>query len=217
LVLLGAPGSGKGTQAALLKAKYACAHISTGDILRQNLKDGTELGLQAKGYMDKGELVPDGLVIKMARERLREDDAVRSGFLMDGFPRTLPQAEAFEEILEELGRPLDAVLLLSIDEEALIRRLSNRRTCRACGRIENLLSMTEKPMPEGGAAVCPACGGELHQRDDDTESVIRNRLKVYHDQTAPLVSWYEAKKKLRVVDASGSPEEILRKIQAVLG
>jgi adenylate kinase len=194
----------------LLKAKYACAHISTGDILRRNLKDGTELGLRAEVYMNKGELVPDGLVIEMARERLHEDDAAK-GFLMDGFPRTLPQAEAFDKILEELGRPLDAVLLLSIDEEALVRRLSNRRTCRACGKIGNLLSM-----PAGEAAVCPECGGELYQRDDDAESVIRNRLKVYHDQTAPLVSWYEKKGKLRTVEASGSPEEIFEKIQAVL-
>jgi adenylate kinase len=207
---LGAPGSGKGTQAALLKTEYACAHISTGDILRQNLKDGTELGLQAGAYMSKGELVPDGLVIEMAKERLRRDDAAK-GFLMDGFPRTLPQAEAFEKILVELGRPLDAVLLLSIDEEILVRRLSNRRTCRACGRIGNLLSMPN------GTAACPECGGELHQRDDDAESVIRNRLKVYRDQTAPLVSWYEEKGKLRAVDASGSPEETLRKIWAVLG
>ena len=212
LVLLGAPGSGKGTQAALLKTKYACAHISTGDILRQNLKDGTELGLQAGVYMSKGELVPDGLVIEMAKERLRADDAVKDGFLMDGFTRTLPQAVAFEKILQELDRPLDAVLLLAIDEEALVRRLSNRRTCRTCGRIENLLSM-----PENRAAVFSECGGELYQRDDDAESVIRNRLKVYHDQTAPLVSWYEGKGLLRTVDASGSPEEILLKIQAVLG
>jgi adenylate kinase len=182
------------------------------------LKDGTELGRQAEVYMNKGELVPDDLVIEMARERLLEDDAAK-GFLMDGFPRTLPQAAAFEKILEELGRPLDAVLLLSIDEEALVRRLSNRRTCRACGRIENLLFMPDA-MPDAtpdGTAACPACGGELYQRDDDTESVIRNRLKVYHDQTAPLVSWYGEKGKLRTVDASGSPEEILLKIQAVLG
>jgi adenylate kinase len=157
--------------------------------------------------MSKGELVPDELVIEMAKARLREDDAAK-GFLMDGFPRTLPQAEVFEKILEELGRPLDAVLLFSIDEEALVRRLSNRRTCRACGKIWNLLSMT--------GANCPDCGEELYQRDDDAESVIRNRLKVYNDQTAPLVSWYEKKGLLRTVEAAGSPEEILQKIQAVL-
>jgi adenylate kinase len=209
----------------LLKAKYACAHISTGDILRRNLKDGTELGLKAGAYMSKGELVPDSLVIEMAKERLREDDAAK-GFLMDGFPRTLPQAETFEKILEELGRPLDAVLLFSVDEEALVRRLSNRRTCRACGRIENLLfisqnaisqnSIPQNSISRNGAAVCTECGGELYRRDDDAESVIRNRLKVYNDQTAPLVSWYEEKGLLRTVDASGSPEEILQKIQAVL-
>lgn len=206
MVLLGAPGSGKGTQAEFLKVRHGCAHISTGDILRQNLKDGTELGIKAKAFMDKGELVPDGVVVGMVRERLLRDKE----FLMDGFPRTLPQAEALEKILEELALPLDAVLLLKVDEELIVRRLTNRRTCRACGKIWNLLAIPPN-------ADCPGCGGELYRRDDDAESVIRNRLSVYHEQTAPLVEWYEKRDKLRAVDAVGSPEEIFAKIEAALG
>ncbi|MDR2523649.1 MAG: adenylate kinase [Synergistaceae bacterium] len=206
LVLLGAPGSGKGTQAEFLKARHGCAHISTGDILRQNLKDGTDLGLKAKAFMDKGELVPDGVVVGMVRERLLRERE----FLMDGFPRTLPQAEALEKILEELTLPLDAVLLLRVDEELIVRRLTNRRTCRACGKIWNLLAMPPN-------ADCPECGGELYRRDDDAESVIRNRLSVYREQTAPLVEWYEKRGKLRAVDAVGSPEEIFAKAEAALG
>jgi adenylate kinase len=187
--------------------KYACTHISTGDILRQNLKDRTELGLRAEAHMNKGELVPDDVVVKMTEDRLR---GVEGGFLMDGFPRTLPQAEAFEKILAELGRPLDAVLLLAIDEEVLVQRLSNRRTCRACGKISNLLAMAR------GANSCPECGGELFRRDDDAEPVIRNRLEVYHAQTAPLASWYGKKGLLREIDASGTPDETFGKIRAVL-
>ncbi|MDR2137852.1 MAG: adenylate kinase [Synergistaceae bacterium] len=210
LVLLGAPGSGKGTQADLLKKRYDIAHISTGDILRQNLRDKTELGLRAGSFMEKGELVPDGLVIEMVEKRLREADAAK-GFLMDGFPRTLPQAEAFEKTLEGIGWPLDAAVLLQIDEELLVRRLVNRRTCRSCGKIWNLLAMPSH------FSACPDCAGELYQRDDDAESVIRNRLAVYRSQTAPLVSRYEKMGKLRSVDAGGSPQETFESIQAALG
>ncbi|GHV35681.1 adenylate kinase [Synergistales bacterium] len=211
MVLLGAPGSGKGTQADLLKDKYLCAHISTGDIFRRNLKDKTELGVKAGEFMNRGELVPDEIVIGMVKDRLREPDA-SSGFLMDGFPRTIPQAEAFDAMLDELGTPLDAIILLDIDEEILVKRLTNRRTCRACGKIWNLLSMKTE-----NKTVCSDCGGELYQRDDDAELVIRNRLKVYHDQTSPLVSWYAKTGKLYTIEASASPDETLKKIQAALG
>ena len=211
LVLLGAPGSGKGTQANLLKNQYGCVHISTGDILRRNLKEETELGLQAGAFMNKGELVPDDLVITMVRERLSQSD-IAEGFLMDGFPRTLPQAESFEKILQELDRPLDKVLLLRVDEELLVRRLTNRRTCRSCGKIWNLLTLDASQ-----AKVCPACGGELYQREDDSEFVIRNRLRVYREQTSPLVSWYEKKELLSIVDASGSPEETFKRVRVALG
>ncbi|MDR1978606.1 MAG: adenylate kinase [Synergistaceae bacterium] len=210
LVLLGAPGSGKGTQAELLKAQYGCAHISTGDILRRNLKDKTELGVRAGVFMNKGELVPDGLVVEMVEKRLREDDAANS-FLMDGFPRTLPQAEALESMLKELDRPLDVVLFLKVEEEFLVRRLTNRRTCRSCGKIWNALLMAT------GTKACPECGGELHQRDDDMESVIRNRLDVYREQTEPLMSWYEKKGLLRSIDAVNSPEKTFKEIQVALG
>ncbi|MDR3231886.1 MAG: adenylate kinase [Synergistaceae bacterium] len=209
LVLLGAPGSGKGTQAELLTEKYGCAHISTGDLFRHNLKNKTELGLQAEAFMNKGELVPDDLVVRMVSSRLRERNVAR-GFLMDGFPRTLPQAEAFDEILKELGQPLDGVLLLDIDEDFLVRRLTNRRTCRSCGKIWNLLTL---PISVRG---CSACGGELYQRGDDAEPVIRNRLKVYRDQTAPLVAWYKNRGILHEHDASGTPEETFRDIRITL-
>ena len=211
LVLLGAPGSGKGTQAELLKVEYGCVHISTGDILRQNMQDKTELGIEAEAFMGKGELVPDDLVVKMVSDRLRQGDTA-SGFLMDGFPRTLRQAEAFENISKELAQPLDAVLLLKIDEELIVQRLTNRRTCRSCGKIWNLLTMSNS-----GGKPCPVCAGELYQRDDDMESVIRNRLKVFHVQTAPLILWYENRGILRVVDASKSQEDTFKEIQAVLG
>lgn len=210
LVLLGAPGSGKGTQANLLKIEYGCVHISTGDILRRNLKEETELGLRAGAFMNKGELVPDDLVITMVRERLSQDD-LAAGFLMDGFPRTLPQAESFETILQEIDRPLDQVLLLRVDEELLVRRLTDRRTCRSCGKIWNLLTMDPSQ-----AKACPKCGGELYQREDDSEFVIRNRLRVYREQTSPLVSWYEEKGLLSVVDASGSPEETFKRVRVAL-
>lgn len=211
LVLLGAPGAGKGTQADLLQEKYGCVHISTGDILRRNLKDKTGLGLQAEAFMNKGELVPDGLVVKMVSDRLREKD-VSGGFLMDGFPRTLFQAQAFDDILKTIDAPLDSVLSLKVDEDLLIRRLTNRRTCRACGKIWNLLTMRNSD-----GKTCPDCGGELYLRDDDAESVIRNRLKVYHEQTAPLIAWYRNRGILHDIDSSGSKEETLDKIEAVLG
>jgi adenylate kinase len=210
LVLLGAPGSGKGTQAGLLEKRYGCAHISTGDILRRNLKDRTDLGLRAGGFMEKGELVPDALVIEMVEKRLGETDTAK-GFLMDGFPRTLPQAEAFETMLEKIGQSLDAIVLLKIDEERLIRRLTHRRSCRSCGKIWSLLAI-----PAGAAEVCPDCAGELYQREDDGESVIRKRLEVYRAQTAPLVSWYEKTEKLQSVDADRSPQEVFDAIQVVL-
>ncbi|MDR3264987.1 MAG: adenylate kinase [Synergistaceae bacterium] len=209
LVLLGAPGSGKGTQANLLTEKYGCAHISTGDIFRRNLKNKTELGLRAESFMNRGELVPDELVVRMVSSRLREND-VAGGFLMDGFPRTLPQAEAFDEILKEQNQPLDGVLLLNIDEEFLVRRLTNRRTCRSCGKIWNLLTV---PDSEKG---CPACDGDLYQRDDDAADVIRNRLKVYREQTAPLVAWYKSRGALYEYDASGTQEEIFEEIRGTL-
>lgn len=209
LVLLGAPGSGKGTQAAFLKERYGCVHVSTGDIFRKNLKEETPLGLLAREYMDKGALVPDEVVLKMVSGRLLEPD-MKAGFLLDGFPRTVAQAEFLDAFLGERGLGLDVVILFDIEDEVLVRRLSNRRTCRSCGGIFNLLTL------EGDKHVCPACRGELYQRDDDKESVIRNRLKVFHEQTRPLVDWYAGKGLLSSVDASRTPEAISDEIAAIL-
>lgn len=211
LVLLGAPGAGKGTQAALLRERDGCVHISTGDIFRQNLKDRTPLGMEAKEYMDRGALVPDEVVLKMVSARLGEPDA-SEGFLLDGFPRTVPQAEFLESFLEGQGKALDGVLLLSIDDDVLVHRLSHRRTCRSCGGIFNLLAMEVGD----GKPECPSCGGELHHRDDDHEDVIRNRLSVFHEQTEPLASWYRERNLLREVDASEAPEVVYAKVKAVL-
>ena len=212
LVLLGAPGSGKGTQAAFLKKRYGCIHVSTGDIFRENLRNKTPLGLEAEGYMSKGALVPDEVVVKMVSARLREQDA-EAGFLLDGFPRTVAQAEFLDAFLQERDWPLDAVVLFAIDEEKLVQRLVNRRTCRSCGKIYNLLRA------EDGfdGKKCPACDGEIYQREDDSERVIRNRLKVFGDQTAPLIAWYEKKELLRRIDVSGTPEEAFEALEAVLG
>ena len=209
LVLLGAPGSGKGTQAALLKERLGCAHVSTGDIFRKNLKEETPLGLLARSYMDKGALVPDEVVLKMVSGRLLEPD-MKAGFLLDGFPRTIAQAEFLESFLAERGQALDAVILFDIGDEALVRGLSNRRTCRSCGAIFNLLTL------DGDGHSCPACSGELYQRDDDEESVIRNRLKVFHDQTQPLIDWYGSKGLLSAVDASQAPEAAYGDIATIL-
>lgn len=206
IILLGAPGAGKGTLAEQIKAKHPVAHISTGDILRGNVQKGTPLGTQAKGYMDSGRLVPDELIVAMMKERLGEKDS-SEGFILDGFPRTIPQAEALERILSELELSVDGVVLLEVDDETVVKRLSNRRVCRLCGAIYNI---SFKPSKKGDR--CEVCSGELYQRDDDSESVIRSRLKVYHDQTAPLVSFYDKKGmllRLSQTDGTGSLTEAL--------
>ncbi len=210
IVLLGAPGSGKGTQATFLKERYGCAHISTGDIFRENLKKKTPLGLEAEGYMNKGALVPDEVVMKMVEGRLSEPDAA-AGFLLDGFPRTVVQAEFLNSLLIKQKWSLDAVILFQLDEEKLVKRLTDRRSCRSCGKILNLQMMS----PSDGK-VCPSCSGELYQRDDDKEDVIRNRLKVFNDQTAPLIDWYDSKGLLRRIDAADTPEKTFRALEALL-
>lgn len=213
LVLLGAPGAGKGTQAAFLKERKEGVHVSTGDIFRKNLKEETPLGLEVKKYMDQGALVPDELVLKMVSARLSEPDAAE-GFLLDGFPRTVAQAEFLENFLKENGKDLDAVLLFGVDDELLVSRLSNRRTCKSCGGIFNLLAMRE----HDDNKKCPSCGGELYQRDDDNEQVIRKRLKVFHEQTEPLIEWYKGKGLLKVINAEASdgPEKIYDRVKLTL-
>ena len=210
LVLLGAPGAGKGTLAKQLSKALGVVHISTGDIFREEVAAGTELGKKAKSYMDRGALVPDEVVIGMVKQRLSRPD-VNAGFILDGFPRTVPQAEALDKVLEESNQPLDAVLDIVVPEETVVRRLSGRRVCRQCGAIYHIDNMPTKQ--EG---VCDKCGGEVYQRDDDQPEAIRQRLKVYAEATAPLTDYYRTKGLLRPVDGTGTPEEVLGAALALL-
>jgi adenylate kinase len=197
IVLLGAPGSGKGTQAKLMVERYRIPQISTGDLLRAAVSTGTPLGQQAKAAMDAGQLVPDEIVLGMIRERLSLPDA-NSGFILDGFPRNIPQAESLDRMLEEMGRPLDGVLLIDVDFDILMQRLSGRLTCESCGAVFN--SYTKPPRHDG---VCDMCGGNLHHRADDNEETISNRLRIYEAQTKPLTGYYETRGALEVVDGEG--------------
>jgi adenylate kinase len=196
LILVGPPGAGKGTQAVHLAAHYSIPHISTGDIFRANLKEGTPLGLQAKSYMDKGELVPDSVTNAMVKDRLTHGDTT-NGFLLDGFPRNVAQAEVLRAILGEKKTPIDAALELSIENSEIIKRLSGRRTCRGCGKV----------FP-GQRDACDACGGELYQRDDDKEEVIARRLEVYAEQTAPIIAFYRHEGLLITIPAVGDVGDI---------
>jgi adenylate kinase len=195
LVLVGPPGAGKGTQAQFLAAHFSIPHISTGDIFRANLKAGTELGNQAKGFMDRGELVPDSVTNEMVKDRLTHDDAV-NGFLLDGFPRNVAQAEVLRAILADKKTPLQAVLEFSLANEEIVARLSSRRTCRDCGA------------PSVGVDKCPTCGGDVYQREDDKAEVIARRLEVYAEQTAPIISFYRNEGLLISVSAVGNVEDI---------
>jgi adenylate kinase len=204
IVLLGAPGAGKGTQAAKLVAEFDIAHISTGDILRAAVKAGTPLGLEAKSYMDAGELVPDSVVIGLVKERLQEKDTEK-GFILDGFPRTTAQAVALSSELADLGCDIDAAVAVVVDPEVIVQRLTSRRLCRACGYIG-----TAKD------AACPVCGGEMYQRDDDTPDTVRNRLGVYEKSTAPLVDYYRGADLLVEIDGDRDPEAVFADIKAAL-
>ena len=196
LILVGPPGAGKGTQAVHLAAHFSIPHISTGDIFRANLKEGTPLGLQAKSYMDKGELVPDSVTNAMVKDRLTHADTA-NGFLLDGFPRNVAQAEVLRAILAEKKTPIDAALELSIENAEIIKRLSGRRTCRGCGKV----------FP-GQREKCDACGAELYQRDDDKEEVIARRLEVYAEQTAPIIAFYRHEGLLITIPAVGEVADI---------
>lgn len=213
IVLLGGPGSGKGTQAKKLVDKLGIPQISTGDIFRAALKEGTPMGLKAKTYMEKGELVPDEVVIGVVEERLAKPDLAK-GYMLDGFPRTLPQAEALDGILASLGQSIDHAVLVDVPDEELVARLSGRRTCRnsACGAMFHV--MFNPPKQEG---VCDVCGSELYQRDDDKEATIRERLAVYNKQTAPLIDFYEKKSLLRRVPGVGPIDEIFAGICKAVG
>ena len=200
IVLLGAPGAGKGTQAAKLVEKFGYAHISTGDMLRAAVKNQTPLGLEAKKYMDAGDLVPYEVVIGLVKERLQDEDT-QAGFILDGFPRTSTQAVALDSELASLDRPLNAALLVDVDKEVIIKRLTSRRMCRDCGYIGS-----------DQDAECPKCGGEMYQRDDDNEATVRNRLDVYETSTAPLIDYYRGCDLLIEIDGDRDPEVVLESI-----
>jgi adenylate kinase len=211
MVFLGAPGAGKGTQAKLLAESRGLAHISTGDLFRQNLKEETPLGLQAKGFMDRGLLVPDELVCGMLRSRLEEDDACE-GFILDGFPRTVPQAESLDGDLRRMGRSLAAVVSFEIPESMLLERLTGRITCRSCGAMFH-----RRFNPPAVSGVCDVCGGgDLYTRSDDTEEAVRRRLDEYHQKTAPLVAYYRDRSILVEIDASGPIEAVQASLEKTL-
>jgi adenylate kinase len=211
LILLGPPGSGKGTQAQKIAEHYHIPQISTGDILRGAVKERTPLGVEAQGYMDRGKLVPDEVVVGIVRERLMAPDC-KKGFILDGFPRTLPQAEALDATLGEMKRAIDHVISIEVDNEELLKRLTGRRTCRNCGAMYHVIF--NPPAKEG---ICNVCGGELYQRDDDQEETIRARLQVYDEQTAPLIAYYNKKDLLRPIKGVGAIEEIFQNIVKVVG
>jgi adenylate kinase len=210
LVLVGPPGAGKGTQAQFISAHLGVPKISTGDIFRANVSQGTDLGQEARKFMDAGDLVPDEITIGMVRDRLAEDDA-NQGFLLDGFPRNVPQARTLDEILKDVGNPLYVVLELVVDDDEVVRRLSGRRTCRNCGHIWHI--DFDPPSAEG---VCDICGGELFQRDDDMPETVRHRLEVYYEQTSPLVGYYAEAGILVGIDAMGPVDDVTDRAIAAL-
>lgn len=210
VILLGPPGAGKGTQAVRIVDKFNVPHISTGDIFRDNIKKGTELGKKAKAYMDRGELVPDDLVIEIATTRLLEDDC-KEGFLLDGFPRTIYQAEKLDAFLEKHGQKIDKVLNLDVKKDVLIERLTGRRVCKGCGASFHI-----KNMPPKKAGICDVCGGELFQRSDDTAATVANRIDVYNEQTLPLVEYYKKAGVLFDVDGSIDADPLFDKIRVEL-
>jgi len=210
LVLVGPPGAGKGTQAVHLAEHFAIPHISTGDIFRANIKGETQLGLLAKSYMDKGELVPDSVTNEMIADRLTNSDT-KNGFLLDGYPRNEEQAKYLDGVLADRNAPLDAVLEFQLADSEIVKRLSGRRVCKNCGAIFH--NLFEKPKVEG---VCDSCGGQLIQRDDDKEAVIQNRLDVYNQQTAPIINYYKKSALLHSISALGEVSEISNRAIAAL-
>lgn len=215
LVILGAPGAGKGTQAKRIKEKFGVAHISTGDILREELKKNTDLGKKANEFMKKGELVPDDLIMKLIKNIINNDNSCKStGFLMDGFPRTINQAQKFDEMLEDLGLSMHKVINIVVGEDELVKRLSGRRVCRSCNNICSIHDKDNRELILEGK--CPECGGDVYQRKDDDREVILQRLEVYNNQTRPLIDYYEDKNILASINGSGSEEKIFERILSTL-
>lgn len=210
LIFLGPPGAGKGTQAKMLIDRYGIPQISTGDILRAAVKEGTPMGKKAKEYMEAGKLVTDDIVIGIMQDRLKQEDC-KKGFILDGFPRTVAQAEALDAMLKTLNMPLDKVLALTVPDAELLKRLTGRRTCKSCGQMYHIVFD-----PSRKEGVCDKCGGELYQRADDNDETIKNRLSVYHSQTSPLLEYYGKQGLLREIDGTSSPENIFNAIISVL-
>jgi len=211
IVLLGPPGAGKGTQARMLEERLRVPQIASGDLLRAAVRNGTDLGRQAKQFMDRGALVPDELVLGMIDERLGQPDA-REGFILDGFPRTVPQAEALDRKLSARGIAIDRVVAVNVPDAEIIQRISGRRTCRGCGAMFHVVFD-----PPREANTCSKCGAELYQRDDDAEKTVRARLEVYAQSTAPLIAYYSARQLLKEIDGTGSPKSIEQRILDALG
>ena len=211
IIMLGAPGAGKGTQAKMIADKYNVPHVSTGDIFRANIKNGTELGMEAKKYMDQGLLVPDELTVKILLDRVAQDDC-RNGYVLDGFPRTIPQAEVLDNELTKLGETIDFAIDVNVPDENIINRMSGRRACLACGATYHIAH--GPPKQEG---ICDRCGKELVLRDDDKPETVKNRLEIYHEQTQPLIDFYTKKGVLKTVDGTVPMNEVFEAIVAILG
>ena len=211
IIMLGAPGAGKGTQAKMIAEKYGVPHVSTGDIFRANIKNGTELGKEAKQYMDQGLLVPDELTVRILLDRVAQDDC-KNGYVLDGFPRTIPQAEVLDSELSKLGDHIDYAIDVDVPDENIIKRMSGRRACLTCGATYHIEHVP--PKTEG---ICDKCGSELVLRDDDKPETVKNRLKVYHEQTQPLIDFYTNKGVLKTVDGTLPMEEVFAAITAILG
>lgn len=211
IIMLGAPGAGKGTQAKMIADKYSVPHISTGDIFRANIKNGTELGMEAKKYMDAGQLVPDELTVKILLDRVAQDDC-KNGYVLDGFPRTIPQAEVLDKALTELGDSVDFAIDVDVPDANIIKRMSGRRACLSCGATYHIEHVP--PKKEG---VCDRCGNELVLRDDDKPETVQKRLTVYHEQTQPLIEYYTKKGILKTVDGTVDMSDVFAAIVAILG
>ena len=211
IIMLGAPGAGKGTQAKMIADKYGVPHVSTGDIFRANIKNGTELGMEAKKYMDQGLLVPDELTVKILLDRVSQPDC-KNGYVLDGFPRTIPQAEVLDKALAELGESIDYAIDVDVPAENIVKRMSGRRACVSCGATYHVVHVP--PKKEG---ICDRCGSELILRDDDKPETVKNRLDVYHKQTQPLIDFYTKKGVLKTVDGTVDMQDVFKAIVAILG
>ncbi len=210
IIMLGAPGAGKGTQAKRIAEKHGIPHISTGDIFRANIKNGTDLGKEAKKYMDQGQLVPDELTVRILLDRVSEEDC-KDGYVLDGFPRTIPQAEVLDNELEKLGEKVDFAINVDVPDENIVHRMSGRRACLKCGATYHTEYL--KPAKDG---ICDKCGSELVLRDDDKPETVKKRLEVYHEQTQPLIEFYEKKGILKTVDGTVEPDQVFNGIEEIL-